>query len=247
MLEVKDLSIEYEKQATVRDISFTVASGEVYSIIGKSGSGKSTILNAVSGMLGRNGKVTSGTITLSGKTLFENGRYTPELKRVLGKQLATITQHPDRSFDPLFTIGNQMTEVMRVNERISKADAKKKGLKLLSALYFSDPERVWRAYPHELSGGMCQRVAVAMALSNQATLLLADEPTSALDVTSQAEFIKQLKEVVERDDLAVLLVTHNMAVARALSDRVGILKDGILKDGMITQQEGESLAFTESR
>ena len=225
MLEVRDLSIRYENTATVEEVSFTVADGEVYSIIGSSGSGKTTILNAVSGMLGRNGTITSGTIRLAGQTLFENGKYTPVLRQVLGKQLMTITQHPTQSFDPLFTIGDQMTEVMRVNEKITRPDAKAKGLALLEHLHFSDPERVWKAYPHQLSGGMCQRVAVAMALSNKASLLLADEPTSALDVTSQAEFIRQLKEVVEQDGLSVLLVTHNMAVARALADRVGILKD----------------------
>jgi len=230
MLEVRNLTIEYENVTTVRDISFTVDKGEVYSIIGKSGCGKSTILNAISGMIGRNGKITSGTISLSGNPIFENGKYTPYLKTVLGRELAAISQHPDSSFDPLFTIGNQMTEVMRVNERISKRDAKIKGIELLSRLHFSDPERVWDSYPHELSGGMCQRVAVAMALSNKATLLLADEPTSALDVTSQAEFIRQLKEIVENDDLAVLLVTHNMAVARALADRTGFLRNGELTE-----------------
>ncbi|MCR5670421.1 MAG: ABC transporter ATP-binding protein [Butyrivibrio sp.] len=241
MLEVKDLTIEYENTTTVRDISFTVDSGEVYSIIGKSGCGKSTILNAISGMLGRNGKITSGTISLAGNVIFENGKYTPYLKKVLGKQLATISQHPDGSFDPLFTIGDQMTEVMRVNERITKKDARIKGCELLSRLHFSDPERVWNSYPHELSGGMCQRVAVAMALSNKATILLADEPTSALDVTSQAEFIKQLKEIVENDDLAVLLVTHNMAVAKALADRTGYLRDGEL-----SEYGGEVFAVTAS-
>jgi ABC-type glutathione transport system ATPase component len=239
MLEVKDLTIEYDHTTTVKDISFTVKSGEVYSIIGKSGCGKSTILNAISGMLGRNGRITGGTISLSGKMIFENGKYTPYLKEVLGKQLAAISQHPDGSFDPLFTIGNQMTEVMRVNEKISKKDAKIKGMEILSRLNFSDPERVWNSYPHELSGGMCQRVAVAMALSNKATLLLADEPTSALDVTSQAEFIRQLKEIVENDNLAVLLVTHNMAVAKALAGRAGYLRNGEL-----SEDGGDAFAVT---
>ena len=242
MLEVRDLSIRYEDNATVKDVSFTVADGEIYSIIGPSGSGKSTILNAVSGMLGRNGTITSGTIRLSGQDLFRDGAYTPYLKQVLGRQLATITQHPDRSFDPLFTIGDQMTEVMRVNEKISRKDAKKKGTALLERLYFSDPERVWDSYPHQLSGGMCQRVAVAMALSNKATLLLADEPTSALDVTSQAEFIRQLREVVDTDGLSVLLVTHNMAVAKALADRVGVLQDGGLEES-----RGDRFAYSGSR
>ena len=237
MLEVQDLSVRYENTETVRNISFTVPDGEIYSILGPSGSGKSTILKAVSGMLGRNGSVTGGSIRLDGQDLLRNGVYTPQLRRVLGKQLATITQHPDRSFDPLFTIGDQMTEVMRVQEKISRKDAREKGTALLERLYFSDPERVWDSYPHQLSGGMCQRVAVAMALSNRATLLLADEPTSALDVTSQAEFIRQLREVVDTDGLSVLLVTHNMAVARALTDRVGVLKNGTL-----LEREGEHLA-----
>ncbi len=241
MLEVKNLTIEYENSTIVRDISLTVECGEIYSIIGKSGCGKSTLLNAISGMLGKNGKITGGTINLGGNAIFENGRYTPYLKKVLGRELATISQHPDSSFDPLFTIGNQMTEVMRVSERISKKDARTKGVDILSKLHFSDPERVWNSYPHELSGGMCQRVAVAMALSNRATLLLADEPTSALDVTSQAEFIKQLQEIVEHDNLAVLLVTHNMAVAKALADRTGYIRNGKLKE-----ERGNVFAVTAS-
>lgn len=237
MLEVHKLSVEYERVPTVKDISFTVGDGEVYSIIGRSGSGKSTILNAVSGMLGRNASVTGGRICLSGRVLMENGRYGPALRQVLGRQLAAISQHPDRSFDPLYTIGNQMTEVMRVGQKISGKEAERKGLQLLEHLYFSDPKRVWNAYPHELSGGMCQRVAVAMALSNKAELLLADEPTSALDVTSQAEFIRQLREIVREDNLSVLLVTHNMAVARSLADRIGVLRDGHLEE-----VEGERFA-----
>ena len=226
MLEVRDLSIRYEDNATVKDVSFTVADGEIYSIIGPSGSGKSTILNAVSGMLGRNGTITSGTIRLSGQDLFRDGAYTPYLKQVLGHQLATITQHPDRSFDPLFTIGDQMTEVMRVNEKISRKDAKKKGTALLERLYFSDPERVWDSYPHQLSGGMCQRVAVAMALSNKATLLLADEPTSALDVTTQAQIIRQMMEMYKASKTSIIIVTHNLGVAAYMSDRILVMRYG---------------------
>ena len=226
MLEVRDLSIRYEDNATVKDVSFTVADGEIYSIIGPSGSGKSTILNAVSGMLGRNGTITSGTIRLSGQDLFRDGAYTPYLKQVLGRQLATITQHPDRSFDPLFTIGDQMTEVMRVNEKISRKDAKKKGTALLERLYFSDPERVWDSYPHQLSGGMCQRVAVAMALSNKATLLLADEPTSALDVTTQAQIIRQMMEMYKASKTSIIIVTHNLGVAAYMSDRILVMRYG---------------------
>lgn len=226
MLEIHDLSVSYNKIPTVEDISFTVGEGEIVSIIGKSGSGKSTILNAVSGLLGRNGTIRSGTIRFDGKVLYENGKYTPLLRQVRGRQLATITQQPDKSLDPVFTIGNQMTEVMRVNEKISREDARRKGYELLEQLKFSDPERVWRSYPFELSGGMCQRVAIAMALANRATLLLADEPTSALDVTIQAELAKQLREISEEHNMAILLVTHNMDLAKILSHRVGVLQDG---------------------
>jgi len=240
LLSVKDLTISYEDKTVVKNVSFDLHRGEILSIIGKSGSGKSTILNSINGMLGNNAKIQNGTISLSENTLFENGAYTPFLKKYLGRELATISQYPDKSLDPLFKIGNQITEVMRVCEKISKADAKKKGLELLSRLHMSDPERVWNSYPHELSGGMCQRVAVAMALANKAELLLADEPTSAIDVTSQAEFIKLLKEVVEENNLAVLLVTHNMQVAKTLSDRIATLKDG-----HFVELGGETIEFTE--
>ena len=229
MLTIQNLSVSYNKVPTVKDVSFTVEDGEIFSIIGKSGCGKSTILNAVCGMLGRNGEITSGAISFLGQPLFENGRYTPLLKRVRGKQLAYISQHPAQSLDPVFRIGNQMTEAMRVMENCSAAEAHEKGCALLESLRFDDPERVWRAYPHELSGGMCQRVAIAMALANRASLLLADEPTSALDVTIQAQLIDQLREISQENKLSILLVTHNLEVGYALSGRIGEIENGVLR------------------
>lgn len=230
MLEIKNLSVEYEKRIVVSDASLTVAPGEIYCITGRSGSGKSTILNAVNGTLGASGRITGGSITVSGEVLCQGGKYTPALRRMQGRQLAWISQYPDRSFDPLFPIGKQMREVMLVSRRISRAQAKEEACKRFEELHLTDSERVWNSYPHELSGGMCQRVAIAMALANQAEYLLADEPTSALDVTSQADLVKLLKEVAHTEHLGILLVTHNMDVAHALSDRIGILKDGHLME-----------------
>ena len=242
MLDIRDLSVAYDENPTVSNVSFSVADGEIFCIIGKSGSGKSSILNAITGMLGRNGSVTSGCIKLNNKVIFENGKYTAGLREVRGKELAVITQQPDKSLDPVFTIGNQMIEIMRVAGKISKEGAWEKGRKLFEQLMFNDPERIWRSYPHELSGGMCQRVAVAMALANKASLLLADEPTSALDVTVQAELVKLLYKVSRENDLSILLVTHNMDVARVLSNRIGLLEDGALNIA-----EGKNDIFADSR
>ena len=230
MLKIQNLSVEYERRGVVKDVSLTLSPGEIYCITGRSGSGKSTILNAVNGTLGASGRITGGRISLSGEVLCEGGKYTPAIRRMQGRQLAWISQYPDRSFDPLFPIGRQMREVMLISRRISKAEAKEEGCRLFEKLHLADSERVWNSYPHELSGGMCQRVAIAMALANRAELLLADEPTSALDVTIQAELVKLLKEVAKNDQLGILLVTHNMDVAHALSDRIGVLKDGKLME-----------------
>ena len=228
LLSVEGLTVSYESNVIINDISFEVTSGEVFSIIGKSGSGKSTILNSINGMLESNSEIIRGNVSILDRYLLRNGKYTPFLKQVLGKELASINQYPDKSFDPLFKIGNQMVEILKAHEAISTLDAKKKSLELFLRLRLDDPERVWNSYPHELSGGMCQRVSVAMALANEAKLLLADEPTSAIDVTSQSEFINLMREVVAENNLAVILVTHNMHVAEALSDKISILKDGKL-------------------
>ncbi len=230
MLEIKNLSVEYEHKPVVRGVSLSLAPGEIYCIIGRSGNGKSTILNAVNGTLGAGGRITEGEISLSGEVLFGNGKYSGAIHRMHGRQLAWISQYPERSFDPLFTIGKQMRELMLIKRRISKAQAKIEGCQLFEKLQLSDSERVWNSYPHELSGGMCQRVAIAMALVNEAEILLADEPTSALDVTIQAELVRLLRNVANTEKLGILLVTHNMDVAHALSDRIGVLRDGILTE-----------------
>lgn len=236
MLTIQNLSVSYNKVPTVKDVSFTVEDGEIFSIIGKSGCGKSTILNAVCGMLGRNGEITSGAISFLGQPLFENGRYTPLLKRVRGKQLAYISQHPAQSLDPVFRIGNQMTEAMRVMENCSAAEAHEKGCALLESLRFDDPERVWRAYPHELSGGMCQRVMIAIAMALQPDFLIADEPTTALDVTVQKQILKKIWHLSRDQGMGILFITHDLGVVAEIADTVSIMQDGaIVESGPVLE------------
>ena len=224
MLEVKNLCVSYGKNPTVKNISFMVKSGQIAGLVGESGSGKSTVVRSILGLLPENGRITSGSITLEGKSL--TGLNRKEWKRIRGSNISMIFQHPGSSMDPIVTIGDQFYECMKAVQRTGKKEAMKKAAELLSDLHMAEPERVLKSYPFELSGGMCQRAAIAIAMANNPELLLADEPTSALDVTVQAQTIDVMMELREKYHTAILLVTHNMGVIARMADMVGVMYHG---------------------
>lgn len=226
MLEVKNLCVSYGKIPTVKDVSFVVPGGQIVGLVGESGSGKSTVSHSILGLLPRSGEITSGEILLQGENLTHLNRK--EWKNIRGSRISMIFQHPERSMDPVFTIGAQFCECMNAVRGTNKKDALKRAEKLLRDLHFEDPERVLKSYPFELSGGMCQRVAIAMAMANNPGLLLADEPTSALDVTVQAQTIDVMMELREKYGTSILLVTHNMGVLAKMADMVGVMYRGEL-------------------
>lgn len=226
MLEVKNLCVSYGKNPTVKNISFMVKAGQTAGLVGESGSGKSTVVRSILGLLPGNGRITSGSITLEGKSL--TGLNRKEWKRIRGSKISMIFQHPGSSMDPIVTIGDQFYECMNAVQGTGKKEAMKKASKLLNDLHMTDPERVLKSYPFELSGGMCQRAAIAMAMANNPELLLADEPTSALDVTVQAQTIDVMMELREKYHTAILLVTHNMGVIARMADMVGVMYHGEL-------------------
>lgn len=232
MLDVRNLTLSYGDRTVVDHVSFDMEEGEILGLIGESGSGKSSILNSLIGTLGSSGHILDGQICFEKKPLLKdiNKRkcYTSLLREIRGREVTLISQYPDLALDPVFTVGNQMTETMRVMKKISRAAAKKEACAILEELGFADPERIWESYPLELSGGMCQRVAIAMALANHVKLILADEPTSALDVTIQAQVVKTLEMVCRTHRVAVLLVSHNIGVVANLADRIGVLYHGEL-------------------
>jgi len=229
LLQVRDLSIGYDQpdktvKTVVHDVSLTVKRGEVHGLIGESGSGKTQTAFAIMGLLPDGGHITGGSIVFDGKEI----AHAPEkeLTKLRGTKMAYIPQEPMSNLDPAFTIGSQLTEPMRVNLNISKAEATRRALDLLARVGIPDPKRTFASYPHQVSGGMAQRVLIAGAVSCEPDLLLADEPTTALDVTVQAEVLDLLRSLEDEFHMAVILVTHNFGVVADICDRVSVMRNG---------------------
>ena len=224
LLSIEKLNIAYNDTPTVKDVSLAVGENQIIGIVGESGSGKSTLIRAVIGLLGREGRIPSGSIVFQGRHL--EGMTSRQLRDVRGSEIAMIFQQPESSFDPIRTIGDQFCETMKLHERATKAEALSRADAILRGLGFDDPARVLKSYPFELSGGMCQRAAIAVGMACRPRLLLADEPTSALDVTVQAETVRTLMKLREDSGTSILLVTHNMGVIAYMADLVGVMYRG---------------------
>ena len=237
LLKVSDLAIGYpdhdgEFQPVVHDVSLTVDRGEVVGLVGESGSGKTQTAFAVLGLLPSNGKVLNGSIQFDGVELV--GAEVQTMDKLRGTRIAYVPQEPMSNLDPSFTIGSQLVEPMRVALGMSKAQAKQKALALLARVGIPDPPRTFRAYPHEISGGMAQRVLIAGAVSCDPDLIIADEPTTALDVTVQAEVLDLLRELEQETHMGLLIVSHNFGVVADLCDQVAVMKDGrIVESGPV--------------
>lgn len=228
ILEVTDLEVTFSgdggKSIGVDHVSFYVDPGEVVCIVGESGCGKSVTSLSVMGLLGRGGKVTSGKVMFEGRNLLDMPER--ELDHIRGDRLTMIFQDPLTSLNPVFTIGNQMTESIRVHMGLDKEEAAARALSLLKKVGLPDAGAVMRRYPHLLSGGMRQRVMIAMALSCSPSLLIADEPTTALDVTIQAQIMELILELREELGMSVLLITHDMGLVAQMADRVLVMYAG---------------------
>jgi peptide/nickel transport system permease protein len=229
LLEVRGLCIEFDSESgpvrVVDEASFGVAHGQIVGLVGESGCGKTvsslSILRLLSSPPAR---IVGGSILFDGRDLLEADFN--ELRRIRGREISMVFQDPLASLDPSFTIGNQLMEAMRLHETMSRSAARSRAVELLESVHIPDPARRLSAYPHQLSGGMRQRVMIAMALSCSPRLLIADEPTTALDVTIQAQIVELLKELREEMDLAVLFVTHDLALISELSDEIAVMYAG---------------------
>ncbi|MEU4230996.1 dipeptide/oligopeptide/nickel ABC transporter permease/ATP-binding protein [Nonomuraea sp. NPDC026600] len=232
LLSVRDLRVAYGGGSVevVHGVSLDVAHGEVVGLVGESGSGKTQVALSVLDLLPTGGEVTSGAIALAGEPLL--GRSASFLRTVRGHRIGYIPQEPLSNLDPSFRIGNQLSEVVRVHLGLSRAAARDRVLDLLARVGIPDPARTYRAFPHEISGGMAQRVLIAGAVSCDPELLIADEPTTALDVTVQADILDLLRDLQQEKGLGVLFVTHDFGVVADICDRVLVMRQGeIVEDG----------------
>ena len=234
-LIVDRLTVTYGETLAVDGVSFSLSPGKIYVFVGESGSGKSTLLRTIGGLLTKEGKIVSGDIWMGEQNLIQLSEK--EWCEVHGNKMGYIFQNPEQSLSPLAKIGKQFVECQNMHAKTAGKKSKKEILEdaeeLLKELRFENPQRVLKSYPFELSGGMCQRVAIALAIMNQPSLLLADEPTSALDVASQDMTIETLLALRKKTDLSILLVTHNMEVARRLADEIGVMYQGrIIESGL---------------
>ena len=224
LLEVKNLHIQYAGTEMVHGISFSLDSGEVLSLVGESGSGKTSVIRAVLGCLPHEGRVNEGEIIFSGVNMLEN---TPKMWRdISGRNISMIFQDSGSMMNPIRTIGSQFVEYILEHSSMDPQKAEKEAKEMLDKMQLPNPDTIMDSFPFELSGGMRQRVGVAMAMFFRPQLLLADEPTSALDVTTQAQVVKELMKICHEDGTAIILVTHNLGVATYMSDKIMVVQIG---------------------
>ena len=241
LLKITDLSVAFGggKIAAARRLSFEIAPGEVVALVGESGSGKSTIALALMGLLDPRATQVSGSAEIERKTGARADLLAlpeRELRRLRGDDLAMIFQEPMTSLDPIYRIGRQIGEAIDAHQQVSGAARDAESLRLLDILGVPSPDRVMNRYPHELSGGMRQRVMIAMALSCKPRLLIADEPTTALDVTIQAQIIDQLSLLQRQTGMAILFITHDLGLVSEIADRVLVMYAGrIVESGPVAE------------
>ena len=226
LLEYCNVEVSYNGASVVHDVSFTVMPGEILCIVGESGSGKSTLVKAAMGQLGDAGMVTQGDIWYEGASIPDMSALS--LRRLCGSDFALVFQDCLAALTPIRRIGDQVYEGMVAHRSITRAECDGKAMTMLAKLGLEDPARVLESYPFNLSGGMGQRVGIAIALLSEPRILFADEPTSALDVIAQAQVVDLFRKINESLGTTIVLVTHNMGVVRAVADHVLVLKDGSL-------------------
>lgn len=228
LLSVKNLSTEFPvKKGIVRaveDVSFDVDQGEILAIVGESGSGKSVTSLSIMGLLAEPGHVAGGSLEFEGKDLATLSEK--QYRELRGNDMAMIFQEPMTSLNPVYRVGNQIVEAIRTHEKVSKAEAKDRAVDLLRKVGIPSPEARINDYPHQMSGGMRQRVMIAMALACNPKLLIADEPTTALDVTIQAQILDLLRRLRDDTGMAVMLITHDLGVVSETADRVVVMYCG---------------------
>ena len=243
MLEVEGLSIAFDTPV-VSDISFTVNRGEVVGIVGESGCGKTMTALGVLDLLPPGGRVTGGRVLFDGVDISSASGRAPAYR---GSRIGLISQEPMVALDPSFTIGSQLREPLRAHRGLGGAAARREALALLERVGINRPDAVYSSFPHEISGGMAQRVCIAIALAGQPDLLVADEPTTALDVTVQAEILDLLRSVQQEHGMGLIIVTHNLGVVADICDRTIVMYAGESVESCSTDDLFQSAAHPYTR
>lgn len=238
LLEVKDMKTSFfihvgEVQA-VRGVSFTVNKGEAIGIVGESGSGKSVTSMSIMKLLQYPGKIKSGEILFKGESIVK--KSDKEMMAIRGNEIAMIFQDPMTSLNPVYTIGDQIMEAIRRHQGLSKEEAKKKAIEMLELVGIPSPKERIKNYPHEFSGGMRQRAMIAIALSCQPDLLIADEPTTALDVTIQAQILELMKDLKDKINTSIILITHDLGVVADVCSRIVVMYGGLIMEEGTSQE-----------
>ena len=229
MLEIKDLAVQYGNQApTIEHFNLSMKKGEIISVVGESGSGKTTVIRAVLGALSGAGRVTSGDILYHGESLLKNSKS--DWRKIRGSKMSMIFQDCGGTLNPIRKIGSQYVEYIRTHQSMTKKEAWDKAVSMLTKMRLPDAENIMNSYPYQLSGGMRQRVGIAMAMTFNPELLLADEPTSALDVTTQAQIVRQMMELRDDFGTGIIIVTHNIGVAAYMADQLIVTHHGRVVD-----------------
>jgi len=236
LLEIRNLKANfYTYQGVVHAVDierFSIGRKQSVGLVGETGCGKTVTSLSILRLIPSPGKIVSGEIIFKGEDLLKKSKRA--MRDIVGKQISTIFQNPTSSLNPVFTVGEQVTRVIKLHQKVGKREAKRRAVEMFNLVRLPDPEKMLKSYPHELSGGMCQRVMIAMALSCNPDLLIADEPTTALDVTIQAQILKLMEELKEKIDTSILLITHDLSVVAQLCDRVAVMyAGGIVEDGNV--------------
>ncbi|MFZ4507035.1 MAG: ABC transporter ATP-binding protein [Fimbriimonas sp.] len=234
VLEVRDLEVSFGSTRILRGVSFDLIEGQTLGVVGESGCGKSMTGFAVMGMLHSPGRISGGSIKLNGRELV--GLPERELQQVRGAQIALVMQDPFTSLNPMMCVGDQVAEALILHQRLSKAEAWKRAIEMLDEVGVSAPEQSARKYPHQMSGGQRQRVVIAMAFACRPKVLIADEPTTALDVTLQAQILRLLRDLQEKEGTAVMLISHDIGAIASVSERIAVFYAGqIVETGTAEQ------------
>ncbi len=240
LLEIRRLSTHYVSARGTRvtravdDVSLSLDQGQTLGIVGESGSGKTTLALTLLRMLPPAAKIVSGEIMFEGADLLK--KSASEMRRIRGKRIAMILQDPMASLNPLFTVGDQVAEPIRVHEGVGRSKAWTRATDLLKAVRIAAPERRVREYPHQLSGGMRQRIVGAIAISCEPRVLIADEPTTSLDLTIQAQYLKLLRDLQRAHNLALIFITHNLGIVAKMCDQVAVMYAGRLVEAGLVKQ-----------